>query len=129
MKLGLSMGRILGFGRCFWMWSILRTRSNLCARGGFRVWSALRLRLAFVPRGVLYPDAAYSQDAAHSPSPVQPVDGAHRCALLECYAPRCQVEERCSPAEQVAFWLGAELPHSCLQVYRVLLLVWLAHRD
>jgi hypothetical protein len=73
-------------------------------------------------------EAAYSQDAAHSPSPVQPVDGAHRCALLECYAPRCQVEERCSPAEQVAFRLGAELPHSCLQVYKVLLLVWLAHR-
>ena len=71
MSLGFSMRRILGFGRCLWMWRILRTwgwfsrlglrmwsilwtGSGLCARRGFRVGSALGLRLAFVPRGVLY---------------------------------------------------------------------------
>ena len=52
------------------------------------------------------PDVVCSPDEAHSPSPVRSVD-----------------EARCSPTGQVASLPEVELPHSCLQAYKVLLLV------
>ena len=53
MRLAFSVRRILGSSRCFWMRRVLRTRSGRCARRGFRVWSALRLGLAFISRSAL----------------------------------------------------------------------------
>ena len=52
------------------------------------------------------PDVACSPHEVHSLSPVRSVD-----------------EEHCLPTEQVASLPEAELPHSCLQAYKVLLLL------
>jgi hypothetical protein len=53
------------------------------------------------------------------------------CSLDEVYSPsrvHSVVEERCSPTAQVASLPEVDLQHSCLQAYKVLLLVWLVHR-
>ena len=60
------------------------------------------------------PHEACFWNQAHSPSQSHPVDEVHHCALLECCARHCRVEERCSPEPEPAYPPTAWLLHDWL---------------
>ena len=125
MSLAFSMRRILGFGRCLWMWRFSGRRCCF-SRRCLRMWSSSPDAKRSLAARRSFRDVEHSPVEACSPSSERRSDGrgVSLCdagVLLRLAVPR---------SRNVIRWLSRwrlcrrlRLPHSWFQAYKVLLLV------